>query len=137
MIAFHTFQGTEIDLRLCSKEVMGRAKPILMKILEKQAHGWFPEFREKVIFELKTKNLSSSELEHEANKRISAAYVSKVCEAILDSEDLAQIGPGISRLLTDQVTHRVHLYAPKTGYIATGQGWSDLPGGSGGYGADT
>ena len=89
---------------------MGRAKPILMKILEKQAHGWFPEFREKVIFELKTKNLSSSELEHEANKRISAAYVSKVCEAILDSEDLAQIGPGISRLLTDQVRHRVQMH---------------------------
>ena len=86
---------------------MGRAKPILMKILEKQAHGWFPEFREKVIFELKTKNLSSSELEHEANKRISSAYVSRVCEAILDSEDLAQIGPGISRLLTDQVRLRV------------------------------
>ena len=118
---------------------MGRAKPILMKILEKQAHGWFPEFREKVIFELKTKNLSNSELEHEANKRISSAYVSRVCEAILDSEDLAQIGPGISRLLTDQVRLRVHLYTSvhKTGFIPTGQGRGDLPGGSRGHGADT
>ena len=125
---FQTPQGTEIDLRLCSKEVMGRAKPILMKILEKQSHGWFPELREKIIFELKTKNLSSSELEHEANKRISSEYVSRVCEAILESEDLAQIGPGISRLLTDQVSLRVQLYIAvhKTGFA--GQGWGHLPG---------
>ena len=102
---FQTPQGTEIDLRLCSKEVMGRAKPILMKILETQAHGWFPDFREKIIFELKTKSLTNSEMEHKANKRISAEYVRRVTEAIMESEDLAQIGPGIPRLLTDQVSN--------------------------------
>ena len=100
---FQTPQGTEIDLRLCSKEVMGRAKPILMKILENEAHGWFPDLRERIIFELKTKNMSNSEIEHEANKRISSEYVRRVCEAIHESEDLDKIGPGISRLLTDQV----------------------------------
>ena len=47
---FQTPQGTEIDLRLCSKEVMSRAKPILMKIMEKEAQGWFPDFREKNRF---------------------------------------------------------------------------------------
>ena len=115
---------------------MGRAKPILMKILEKQSHGWFPELREKIIFELKTKNLSSSELEHEANKRISNEYVSRVCEAILESEDLAQIGPGISRLLTDQVRLRVHLYTGvhKTGF--PGQSRGHLPGVTRGHRAD-
>ena len=100
---FQTPQGTEIDLRLCSKEVMGRAKPVLMKILEREAHGWFPDFREKIIFEMKSKNLSQSEMEHEANKRISAEYVRRVCGAIEDSEDIAAIGPGIAALLTAQV----------------------------------
>ena len=100
---FQTPQGTEIDLRLCSKEVMGRAKPVLMKILEREAHGWFPDFREKIIFEMKSKNLSQSEMEHEANKRISAEYVRRVCAAIADSEDIAAIGPGIAALLTAQV----------------------------------
>ena len=100
---FQTPQGTEIDLRLCSKEVMGRAKPVLMKILEREAHGWFPDFREKIIFEMKSKNLSQSEMEHEANKRISAEYVRRVCGAIADSEDIAAIGPGIAALLTAQV----------------------------------
>ena len=100
---FQTPQGTEIDLRLCSKEVMGRAKPVLMKILEREAHGWFPDFREKIIFEMKSKNLSQSEMEHEANKRISAEYVRRVCAAIAESEDIAAIGPGIAALLTAQV----------------------------------
>ena len=100
---FQTPQGTEIDLRLCSKEVMGRAKPVLMKILEREAHGWFPDFREKIIFEMKSKNLSQNEMEHEANKRISAEYVRRVCAAIADSEDIAAIGPGIAALLTAQV----------------------------------
>lgn len=100
---FHTPQGTEIDLRLCSKEVMSQAKPVLMKILEKEAHGWFPDFREKIIFELKSRNLSNSELEHEANKKISNEYVRRVCEAVLESVEISEIGPGVSKLLSDQV----------------------------------
>ena len=100
---FHTPQGTEIDLRLCSQEVMSRAKPLLMKILEREAHGWFPDFREKIISELKARNLSNSELEHEANKRISSEYLRRVCAAVADSSEINDIGPGISKLLSDQV----------------------------------
>jgi len=100
---FQTPQGTEIDLRLCSKEVMSRAKPGLMKIMEKEAQGWFPDFREKIISELKSRNLSNYELEHEANKKISNEYVRRVCSAVLSSEGLNAIGKGIPKLLVEQV----------------------------------
>ena len=101
---FHTPQGTEIDLRLCSKEVMSRVKPLLMKILEKEAHGWFPDFREKIISELKSsRHLTSAELEHEANKKISSEYLRRICAAVLESSEINEIGKGISRLLADQV----------------------------------
>ena len=100
---FTSPQGTEIDLRLCSKEVMSRAKPLLMKILEKEAHGWFPDFREKIISELKARNLGNAELEHEANKRISAEYLRRICAAVSESSELNEIGKGISKLLADQV----------------------------------
>ena len=82
---------------------MSKAKPILMKILEKNAQGWFSEFREKIIAELKSRNLTNSELEHEANKRISNEFVRRVCEAVINSDEINEIGPGISKLLVDQV----------------------------------
>ena len=100
---FQTPQGTEIDLRLCSKEVMSRAKPVLMKLLERETHGWFPEFRERIISELKSRNLSNSELEHEANKKIASEYVKRVCSAVMASDDINDIGEGIPKLLVDQL----------------------------------
>ena len=100
---FHTPQGTEIDLRLCSKEVMSKAKPVLMKILETEARGWFPDFREKIILELKSKNICNSDLEDEANRRINSEYVRRVSDAVLESDEISEIGPGIAKLLSDQV----------------------------------
>ena len=100
---FQTPQGLELDLRLCSKEVMTRVKPVVMKLLEEESRGWFPEYRERIISELRARGLSGSSLEQEANRRISSEYVRRVCAAVAGSEALASIGEGIPRLLADQL----------------------------------
>ena len=100
---FQTPQGLELDLRLCSKEVMTRVKPVVMKLLEEESRGWFPEFRERIISELRARGLSGSSLEQEANRRISSEYVRRVCVAVVGSDALASIGEGIPRLLADQL----------------------------------
>ena len=100
---FQTPQGLELDMRLCSKEVMTRVKPVVMKVLEEQAKGWFPEFRERIVSELRARGLSGSALEQEANRRISSEYVRRVCTAVTESEALSSIGENIPRLLADQL----------------------------------
>lgn len=82
---------------------MSRVKPVLMKLLEQEAKGWFPDFRERVISELRARSLSGQNLEREANRRISAEYVRRVCGAVMGSEALAAVGEGIPRLLSEQL----------------------------------
>ena len=100
---FHTPQGQELDLRLCSKEVMARVKPVLMKVLEQESHGWFPDYRERVISEARAGGLAGRELEQEANRRICGEYVRRVCGAVASSEALAAVGEGIPTLLANQL----------------------------------
>lgn len=45
------------------RELMKKALPILVSVLEKEARGWFLHFREKVIADLKAQNLSDYEVE--------------------------------------------------------------------------
>lgn len=45
------------------RELMKKALPVLVNILEKEARGWFLHFREKVIADLKAQNLSDYEVE--------------------------------------------------------------------------
>ena len=47
----------------CVRELMKKALPILVSILEKEARGWFLHFREKVIADLKAQNLGDYEIE--------------------------------------------------------------------------
>lgn len=42
---------------------MKKALPIIMGLLERETRGWFLHFREKLIYELKTKKLSDEEIE--------------------------------------------------------------------------
>lgn len=43
-----TPKGQDIDLRLFSKDIMRKALPILVGILEKETRGWFLHFRERL-----------------------------------------------------------------------------------------
>jgi len=56
-------QREEIDLRLFDKDVMKKALPVIMGLLERETRGWFLHFREKLIYELKTQKLSDEEIE--------------------------------------------------------------------------
>jgi len=100
---YQTPQDKEIDLRLSSSEVMNKAKPLLARIVDRESQGWFPQFREDVLTELQTKLHDNSTLQLEANKRVSAEYLRRVSAAILRDEEISSIGPGIPRLLVDQL----------------------------------
>lgn len=60
---FLTPKGQEIDLRLFSRDIMRKALPILIGILERETRGWFLHFRERLIAELREKKMTDSEIE--------------------------------------------------------------------------
>jgi len=60
---FLTPKGQEIDLRLFCREIMRKALPTLIGILERETRGWFLHFRERLIAELRAKKLTDKEIE--------------------------------------------------------------------------
>lgn len=67
---FLTPKGQEIDLRLFSRDIMRKALPILMGILERETRGWFLHFRERLIAELREKKMTDAEIEEVCSKKI-------------------------------------------------------------------
>lgn len=60
---FLTPKGQEIDLRLFSRDIIRKALPILVSILERETRGWFLHFRERLIAELREKKMTDMEIE--------------------------------------------------------------------------
>lgn len=58
-----TPKGQEIDLRLFSRDIIRKALPILVGILERETRGWFLHFRERLIAELREKKMTDYEIE--------------------------------------------------------------------------
>ncbi|KAG7173436.1 hypothetical protein Hamer_G023461, partial [Homarus americanus] len=96
---FTTPQGLELDLRLFNRELMKKALPVLVSILEKEARGWFLHFREKVIADLKAQNLSDYEVEKEGNRLVQEEYLGRVYTAILAHPSLQDLGHSVPLLL--------------------------------------
>nr|XP_045593779.1 uncharacterized protein LOC123755315 isoform X1 [Procambarus clarkii] len=96
---FNTPQGLELDLRLFNRELMKKALPVLVGILEKEARGWFLHFREKVIADLKAQNLSDYEVEKEGNRLVQEEYLGRVYTAILAHPALQELGESVPLLL--------------------------------------
>jgi hypothetical protein len=59
-----------LDLRLFNRDIMRRALPVLMAILERETRGWFLHFRERLISELRSQKLPDEEIE-----RVSVLYI--------------------------------------------------------------
>lgn len=59
------------------RELMKKALPVLVGILEKEARGWFLHFREKVIADLKAQNLSDYEVEKVVTRCLLLHFFSK------------------------------------------------------------
>jgi len=60
---FTTPSGLEIDLRLFCRNSVKQAMPLLISILEKESRGWFLQFREGVVAELKKQEMDESDIE--------------------------------------------------------------------------
>ncbi|XP_037776345.1 uncharacterized protein LOC119573262 isoform X2 [Penaeus monodon] len=98
---FTTPQGQELDLRLFNRELMKKALPLLVNILEKEARGWFLHFREKVVADLKAQNLSEYEVEKEGNRLVQEEYLGRVYTAILAHPTLQELAPTVPQLLVN------------------------------------
>lgn len=66
---FLTPKGCELDLRLFSKDLMKRALPTLVSILERETRGWFLHFRERLITELRAQKLPDDQIERVSLKK--------------------------------------------------------------------
>lgn len=92
----------EIDLRLFSKDIMRKALPVLVHILEKETRGWFLPFRERLIAEMREKKMSDSEIEEEVNDAVMKEYLQRVYTSILTSAEIESLGRGVPQLLVQQ-----------------------------------
>lgn len=99
---FLTPNGQEIDLRLFSKDIMRKALPILIGILERETRGWFLHFRERLIAELREQKMSDGEIEEEVNEAVMKEYLQRVYSSILSNVEIAKLGEGIPQLLVQQ-----------------------------------
>lgn len=99
---FYTPKGFEVDLRLFGKEVMRKALPVLMNILERETRGWFLHFRERLISELRQQKRPDEEIEKEVNEAVMKEYLDRVFSSILSCPELKELGDGIPELLVEQ-----------------------------------
>lgn len=99
---FLTPKGVELDLRLFNRDIMRRALPVLMAILERETRGWFLHFRERLISELRNQKLPDEEIEREVNQAVMQEYLHRVYASILSHPDLVALGEGIPQLLVQQ-----------------------------------
>lgn len=53
----------ELDLRLFSRDIIRKALPTLMIVLERETRGWFLHFRERLIQELRLQKMPDEEIE--------------------------------------------------------------------------
>lgn len=97
---FLTPKGLEIDLRLFSRDIMHKALPILVNILERERRGWFLHFRERLIADLRDKKMTDTEIEERVNEAVMQEYLQRVYSSILNHSDLSQLG--IQQLLVQQ-----------------------------------
>lgn len=99
---YETPKGQDIDLRLFSKDIMRKALPILVGILEKETRGWFLHFRERLIAELRERKMTDAEIEEEVNDAVMKEYLQRVYTSILSNSDLADLGDAVPQLLVQQ-----------------------------------
>ncbi|GAB6027230.1 hypothetical protein CHUAL_001518 [Chamberlinius hualienensis] len=99
---YQTPKGVNVDLRLFNKEVMKEALPILTKLLEKESRGWFIQFKEKLIYELKSQKLTDEENERKANIAVMNEYLRRVYASIMNDTFIRELGNGIGQLLIEQ-----------------------------------
>ncbi|PSN34110.1 hypothetical protein C0J52_14203 [Blattella germanica] len=99
---FLTPKGIELDLRLFNRDIMRRALPALVAILERETRGWFLHFRERLISELRSQKLPDEEIEREVNQAVMREYLQRVYSSIQSHPDLIALGEGIPQLLVQQ-----------------------------------
>lgn len=73
-----------MDLRLFSRDIMKKALPILVAILERETRGWFLHFRERLISELRAQKLPDDEIERVRSTFIFLCYNFKSLTLLFD-----------------------------------------------------
>ncbi|KAG1671497.1 hypothetical protein GQR58_016444 [Nymphon striatum] len=92
-------KGVEIDLRLFDRNVMKKALSAIAGIIEREAKGWFPQYREKVIFDLKARKLGEEEIERLANLSVMDEFMDRISNVILHNEVILELGNEMGMLL--------------------------------------
>ncbi|CAH2106720.1 unnamed protein product [Euphydryas editha] len=100
---YTTPQRTQVDLRLFRRKLMRRAAPYLQTILDRESRGWFLHFRERRAALLASQKMPMKDIEEEVSTAAMREYVSRVCNAVLECEQLAALGPAIPELLAAQL----------------------------------
>ncbi|KAG7203922.1 hypothetical protein KM043_016942 [Ampulex compressa] len=99
---FGTPGGAAVDLRLFNRDIIKKALPTLLAILERETRGWFLHFRERLISELRAQKKPDEEIEREVNEAVMREYLQRVYSNILSHPDIQALGEGIPQLLVQQ-----------------------------------
>lgn len=71
---FGTPNGAAVDLRLFNRDIVKKALPTLVAILERETRGWFLHFRERLISELRAQKKSDEDIEQVTNFLIKCLF---------------------------------------------------------------
>ncbi|XP_050297770.1 uncharacterized protein LOC126737100 isoform X2 [Anthonomus grandis grandis] len=107
---FLTPSGTELDLRLWDRNLMRKALPVLVSILERETRGWFLHFRERLIAELREEKMPDEDIEREVNEAVMKEYLQRVYNSILSHPDINGLGEGVAQLLVQQAQSVVSMH---------------------------
>lgn len=89
-------------MRLFSRDLIRKALPTLIGILERETRGWFLHFRERLIAEMRDKKMTDTEIEHAVNAAVMREYLQRVYASILANSELTALGDGVPQLLVQQ-----------------------------------
>ncbi|XP_013411124.1 uncharacterized protein LOC106174227 isoform X2 [Lingula anatina] len=99
---YQTPNGQDLDLRLFNRDLMNKCMPLLSSILEQEAKGWYVQYRDRLMNELKEQELSREEISKQLNEAVMEEYLRRVYSAILANQELERLQRGIGQLLVNQ-----------------------------------
>uniref|UniRef100_A0A0P5JHB7 Uncharacterized protein n=1 Tax=Daphnia magna TaxID=35525 RepID=A0A0P5JHB7_9CRUS len=100
---FQTPKGLLIDLRLFSREIMDKSKPVINRILQQESKTrWSRQQVTEIKADSKRNEAGHSGPDDDFRDLITDEPFSHIWESIRHHPDLEQLGPGIGQLLIDQ-----------------------------------
>ncbi|XP_046650573.1 uncharacterized protein LOC124341686 isoform X1 [Daphnia pulicaria] len=100
---FQTPKGMLIDLRLFSREIMDKVKPVVNMVLQQESKTrWSRHHVPEIKVDRKRNEAGHSGPDDDFQDLMNDEPLNRIWDSVLHNADVEQLGPGIAQLLVDQ-----------------------------------